>query len=68
MCEVSVVKSKLLKLREPHIDYALECLNENKNNIRNIKSYMLTTLFNAPSTMECHDLSKANYDMSEGRA
>ena len=64
----SVVKSKLLKFRESHIDYALECINENKNSIRNIKSYMLTTLFNAPSTMECHDLSKANYEMSEGRA
>ncbi|MCR5777576.1 MAG: replication initiator protein A [Lachnospiraceae bacterium] len=63
----AVVKSKLLKLCDTHIEYALECLNENKSEIRNIKSYLLTTLFNAPSTMECHDQAKANHDMAECR-
>lgn len=48
----SVVKSRLLKLRSDHIEYVMTCLSENTTKIRNIKSYLLTTLYNAPSTID----------------
>lgn len=47
-----VVKSRLLKLRSDHIEYVMTCLSENTTKIRNIKSYLLTTLYNAPSTID----------------
>lgn len=48
----SVVKSRLLKLKSDHIEYVMTCLSENTTKIRNIKSYLLTTLYNAPSTID----------------
>ena len=43
-----VVKSRLMKLDSSHIQYILECLKENSTQIRNIKQYLLATLYNAP--------------------
>lgn len=50
----SMVKSRLLKLRSDHIEYVMTCLSQNTNKIRNIKSYLLTTLYNAPSTISAY--------------
>ena len=46
-----VIKSRLLKLDFTHIEYALETLGKNTTDVRNIKSYLLTTLYNAPATI-----------------
>lgn len=43
-----LVKDKMLKLNSSHIDYVFECLNKNTTYIRNIRRYLLATLFNAP--------------------
>lgn len=51
MQPIQLVKSRFLKLNYEHIQYVLECLHKNPAPIRNIKSYLLTTLFNAASTM-----------------
>lgn len=48
----SVVKSRLLKLRSDHIEYVMTCLSENTTKIRNIKNYLLTALYNPPSTID----------------
>ena len=47
-----VVKSRLLKLNSGHIEYVMTCLAHNTTKIRNMKNYLLTTLYNAPSTMD----------------
>lgn len=47
-----VVKSRLMKLDSSHIQYILECLKENSTQIRNIKQYLLATLYNAPVTVD----------------
>ena len=46
-----VVRSRLLKLDSEHIRYVLDCMAANTTYVRNIKKYLLATLFNAPSTM-----------------
>lgn len=46
-----VVKSRFLKLDKDHITYVLECMNNNTSSIRNIKSYTLSALYNAPVTI-----------------
>jgi hypothetical protein len=59
----SLVKSKLLKLNSMHIDYVFECLNKNTTYVRNIKRYLLATLFNAPSTIGSYYSALVNHDM-----
>ena len=45
-----VVRSRLEKIDFHTIEYVLECLRNNATKVRNIRSYMLTTLYNAPVT------------------
>lgn len=45
------VKNKLLKVNYSHIQYVLECLHDTPTKVRNVKAYLLTCLFNAPSTI-----------------
>lgn len=46
-----VVKSRLMKLDSMHIQYVMECLKSNTTQVRNIKQYLLATLYNAPTTI-----------------
>ena len=48
------MKSRLMKLDSSHIQYILECLKENSTQIRNIKQYLLATLYNAPVTVDSY--------------
>ncbi len=48
---MELVRSKFLKLNYSHIEYALDCMKKTTTKIHNIKKYLLTTLFNAPSTI-----------------
>ena len=59
-----VVKSQFLKLDSMHIEYVLRCLRDNDSQIKNIKQYMLTTLYNAPITMKSYYRSLVNHDMT----
>ena len=46
-----LVRERFAELQQPHIEYVLDCLEKNTTRIRNIRSYLLTTLYNAPTTM-----------------
>lgn len=59
----AVVKSRLLKLDDGHIRFVFDCLNHNTTQVRNIKQYLLTTLYNAPVTMENHYAAQVNHDL-----
>jgi transposase len=58
-----VVKSRMMKLDSSHIEYVLETLSNNTTDVRNIKSYLLTTLYNAPFTIENYYKSRVNHDL-----
>ena len=60
---VEVVKSRFMKLGYEHIQYVLDCIHENTTDIRNIKAYMLTTLYNAPMTIDHYYQTKVNHDL-----
>ena len=60
----AIVKSKLLKLTSEHIEYVIDCMRENTSDIRNIKKYLLTVLFNAPSTIDSYYTTKVHHDMA----
>ena len=43
----------------------LECMKESPSNIRNIKAYLLESLFNAPVTISNYYSAKVNYDLHD---
>ena len=57
-----VVRSKLLKLNSEHIRFVMDCLKQNTTRIRNIRQYLLTALFNAPSTMNSYYTALVAHD------
>ena len=57
-----LVKEKLLRINSLHIDYVFECLGKTTTYIRNIKRYLLATLFNAPSTIDNYYSALVNHD------
>lgn len=57
-----VVRSRLMKLNYGHIQYVMDCLRENTTQIRNIRQYLLSALYNAPSTLSSYYQAKVRYD------
>ena len=64
----AVVKSRLLKLDGDHIRFVFDCLRDNTTQIRNIRQYLLATLYNAPATMESYYAAQVNHDLYSGVA
>lgn len=58
-----VVKSRFLKLDSSHIEYVLDRIRENTTYVRNIKKYLLASLYNAPSTIDSYYTSLVSHDM-----
>ena len=57
-----MVRDRMLSLNMAHIQYILDCLNQNTTQVRNAKQYLLTVLFNAPTTMEAHLMTQVQHD------
>ena len=62
-----VVRSRFMKLNADHIRFVLKCLAENSNPIRNMKQYLLASLYNAPTTMQLSYQNQTNHDLSNRR-
>ena len=58
-----MVKEKLLRITASHIEYVFDCLRQNTTYVRNIKKYLLASLFNAPSTIGSYYSALVNHDM-----
>ena len=61
-----VVRSQFLKLDSEHIRFVMGGLKENTTRIRNMRQYLLATLYNAPLTIGNYYRSLVSHDMSEG--
>ena len=57
-----LVKAKFLKLDSHHIEFVMDCLRDNTTKVRNIRAYLLTTLFNAPLTMNNYYQAEVQHD------
>ena len=60
-----VVKSRILELTDEEIDYVLYAIHHNSSRIGNMRSYLITTLYNSKSSvsnyyanMACNDIRK----------
>lgn len=60
-----LVKNKFLKLNSMHLRYVIDCLDNTTSNIFDINSYLLKTLYNAPSTINFYYKQKVQHDMAE---
>ena len=62
-----VVRSRFMKLNADHIRFVLKCLAENSSPIRNMKQYLLASLYNAPTTMQLSYQNQINHDLAMRR-
>lgn len=61
----SIVKSRFLKLNSSHLEYVMDSLRSTTSRVRNIKKYLLATLFNAPATMSSYYQAEVNADFPQ---
>ena len=58
----AVVKSRFLKLNSSHIEYVFHAMENCPSDIRNIRAYLLTALYNAPVTIDNYYTAQVNHD------
>lgn len=61
-----LVKSRFLKLNSSHVKYVMGCMRETVTKITNIRAYLITALYNAPSTMSHYYQQEVQHDMYGG--
>ena len=59
----SMVKDRLKMLRYDHIRYVLDCLSKTSSKMPKPDLYLLTSLYNAPATINTFYNTEANHDM-----
>ena len=63
---VSIVKNRFMKINYSHIEYVMLCMKKNTTKIKNIKTYLITALYNAPTTMNSFYQAEVNHDLFGG--
>ena len=61
-----LVKSRFLKLNSSHVGYVMGCMKGTVTKITNIRTYLITALYNAPSTMSHYYQQEVQHDMYGG--
>lgn len=59
-----VVRNRFMKLDSEHIRYVVDCFKENTTKIKDVRQYMLTTIYNAPITIDMYYDALARHDMA----
>lgn len=65
---VEAARNRFLRLNKEHIAYVLDSLRKNTTLIGNIKSYILSALYNAPVTIGQYFTSLVSHDMAQSFA
>lgn len=60
---IEEVKKRFESIDSGHIEYILECLDKTTTDIRNIKQYLLSVIFNAPQTMDNYYTAAVKHDL-----
>ena len=58
-----VVKSRFLKINSSHIEYIYDSLHENTSNVRNIRAFLITTIYRSFETADNWYTAKVNHDI-----
>jgi len=59
--ESKTVKERLLNLNQTHIEYVIHSLNQNTTQVKNIKAYLLTMLYNSKSTISNYYAARVSH-------
>ena len=59
---IAQVKDRFYKLDYGHLEYVFDCLRNNTTQIRNIRAYLLTALYNAPTTINNYYQAAVQHD------
>jgi len=57
------VKKRFLELDDTHIEYVITALDRSKSEVRNIRAYLITALYNAPMTMDSYYDAWVKHDL-----
>ena len=60
-----VVKSRFLKINSMNIEYVYDSLQQNTSNVRNIRAFLITTIYRSLETQENWYGAKVNYDLNK---
>ena len=60
----SAVRERFLQLDSEHIEYMIFAMERSKAEIRNIRAYLLTALYNAPATMDSYYSALVSHDLN----
>ena len=63
MVSAEVVKNQFLKIKYDDIEYILSVMADNTAEIRNIRAYLITTIYNAKFTINSYYQAKVNHDL-----
>ena len=63
---IEIVRSRMMKLDAEHIKFVVSCFKENTTKIKNIRQYLLASIYNAPLTMEGYYDALVRHDMHRG--
>ena len=64
---VEIVRSTFMKLDSEHIRFVIDRFKENTTEVRNIKQYLLASIYNAPYTIDAHYDAQVRHDMASGK-
>lgn len=56
------VQDRFLRLDMGHMEYVFSCMSRNNTQVRNIRAYMLTVLYNAPATINHYYQAEIQHD------
>mgnify|MGYP000047782351 CR=1 FL=1 len=59
---IEIVRSTFMKLDSEHIRFVMDSFKENTTDVRNIKQYLLASIYNAPYTIGSHYDAKVRHD------
>lgn len=59
----TMVKDRMLKLNSSHVEYVIDKIEKNTKEITNIKAYLITALYNAPTTFNIYLSQRIQHDL-----
>ena len=59
-------RHRIMCLKPEHMRYVLDCLKHNGSEVKNIRRYILTCMYNAPVTIKSYYQAKVEHDMRSG--
>ncbi|NLA41584.1 MAG: replication initiator protein A [Smithella sp.] len=57
------VRERLLSLNSMHVEYVLDAMRDNSSDVKNIRAFLLSALYNASKTINSYYQARVNHDL-----